>query len=153
MIEKVNSKNIDILYELNYELATDEGQQSLFTATRNAYADAFLNDHPILMGYLLYSDGQAIGFYIYSYKFASYLGSKVIYIEDIHLTEKHRNLANKKRLLEHAIQLSVAEKCCRVELRVLKSFNIGYELIESFGFNPVSKWQVYRLENSNNKQI
>jgi len=145
-LKKVDISNIDILYELNFELASDENQKNLFTASLDAYSGAFLCEKPILYGYLLYSHDMAIGFYIYSYKFASYIGSKVIYIEDIHLTEKYKNTGNKLKLLKHALDLSLKESCCRVELRMLKSFNIGYEIVESLGFKPVKKWEVYRFE-------
>jgi hypothetical protein len=145
-LNKVDKSNIDILYELNFELAADEGQKDLFSVSKDDYSDAFLGNTPILNGYVLYSGDMAIGFYIYTYKFASYIGSKVIYIEDIHLTSKYRSPDNKLILLQHAIKVSAKEKCCRVELRMLKSFNIGYDTVESLGFKPVNKWEVYRLE-------
>ncbi len=146
IFQKVNLSNIEALYDLNVELASDEGQKSLFTASKEAYADVFLAKEPIAGAYLLYKDDKAIGFYIYTHKLATYLASKVLYIEDAYVTKKHGDLATKQKLLEHAVELSSEEGCCRVELRVLKQFNFGYELIESLGFKPVNKWDVYRLD-------
>ena len=145
-LRKVSKSNISTLYELNFELASEEGQRDLFTVSKEVYAEAFLSKNPILSGYILFNGSDAIGFYIYSFKFASYIGSKVIYIEDIHLISNYRNLTNKLLLLKHAIDISSNENCCRVELRMLKSFNIGYEVVKSLGFEPVNKWEVYRLE-------
>ncbi len=146
-LEKVNRNNIDTLYKLNFQLASDEGQEELFTVEKEKYSSAFLGSHPILHGYILFSDNNdPIGFYVYNFKFASYVGAKVLYIEDIYLVQDHRDLQQKKLLLGHAVQNALHEECCRIELRMLKSFNIGYDIVESLKFKPVHKWEVYRLE-------
>ncbi len=144
---KVEESNIDILYDLNLQLAIDENQKNLFTASRNSFFDAFLSNNPIPFGFLSFFGDQAVGFYIYCFKFASYLGSIVLYIEDMYLIQDFRTLENKAALLNHAIEQSLADKCCRVEMRVLKSFNLGYEIINDLGFNQITKWDVYRFEH------
>ncbi len=146
-IIKVNSTNIGVLYQLNAKLAFDEGQSDLFRVSETDYATGFLADNPIMYGYLLYADDEAVGFYLYHYKFATYIGLKVLYIEDIYLTDKYATNENKRLLLQHAISISREERCCRVEIRMLKAFNIGYEFIQTNGFNVVDKWEVYRLNN------
>ena len=143
---KVEESNVNILYDLNLQLAVDEKQKDLFTASRSSYSDAFLGNNPISFGFLFFINHKPAGFYIYCFKFATYLGSKVLYIEDIYLTEEFRSPENKVNLLRHAIQQSELERCCRVEMRILKSFNIGYEVIKDCGFSQINKWDVYRLE-------
>lgn len=145
--EKLNRSNIDILYDLNLQLAIDENQAALFTADKEQYAEAFLGRVPFTFGCLGRIENQAVGFFIYTYKFASYSGGKVLYIEDIFLKEKFRTEENKVALLQHAVERSIIENCCRVEMRVLKTFNYGYEILADFGFNQITKWDVYRLEH------
>ena len=143
-IIKVEESNLDTLYDLNYQLAVNENQKDLFIAARDAYAQMFLGSTPIAFGFLLFTNEQPVGFYIYYFKFASYLGSKVLYIEDVYLSDNVDVAENKVRLLKHAIQQARLEQCCRVEMRVLKSFNIGYDVIKNCGFEHVDKWDVYR---------
>lgn len=144
---KIEKSNIDILYDLNLQLAIDENQKDLFTASRKCYADSFLSSVPISFGFLSYIGNKAVGFYIYCFKFASYLGSRVLYIEDLYLTKQYRSPENKEALIKHAIKQSRNDNCCRVEMRVLKTFNFGYNIINDCGFNQIMKWDVYRFDH------
>lgn len=143
---QVNKSNIAVLYNLNIQLATDENQKDLFTANKKCYTDAFLNPSPISHGFLAYDGNDIIGFYIYFFKFASYSGTRVLYVEDMYLTSEFRSLKNKRIFLKYIMELSNNEKCSRVEMRVLKSFNFGYDILEEFGFRQINKWDVYRFE-------
>ncbi|MDR5874613.1 GNAT family N-acetyltransferase [Vreelandella gomseomensis] len=145
-IARVNNENINDLYDLNIKLAESESQKHLFTADRQSYADAFLAPTPACFALLAYQGNQPIGFYIYNFKFASYVGSRVLYIEDLYFIDGFDGDENKSILLQHALKVSRSENCCRTEMRVLKEFNIGYDLISSFGFSEIKKWSVYRLD-------
>lgn len=142
---KVSGNTIDDLYELAIGLSESEGQRELFSATRQEYVSAFLIEPPSCFGVVAYQEGRPIGFYTYYYKFASYLGARVLYVEDLHLVEGAGTEKNKHTLLEHAVMKSRNEGCCRIEMRVLKNFNLGYDVIEMSGFEEVEKWDVYRL--------
>ncbi|MDQ7733549.1 hypothetical protein QT231_12635 [Halomonas sp. SpR1] len=145
-LASVDNENIDDLFDLNAKLAESENQRYLFTADRQSYADVFLATTPACFGFLVYQDNQPIGFYIYNFKFASYIASRVLYIEDLYLIDGFATEENKKLLLQHAVSISQSENCCRVEMRVLKEINFGYGLIKSFGFSEIKKWDVYRLD-------
>lgn len=71
----------------------------------------------------------------------------MLYIEDAYLIDDFKTQQNKIELMKHAIQRSIRESCCRVEMRVLKTFNIGYDVIGDLGFSQIKKWDVYRIEN------
>ena len=144
--QTVDKTNIDILFCLNRQLAEDENQSNLFIANRATYYNSFLSNGPIAFACLALSDKEAIGFYLYFYKFASYSGSRVLYIEDMFLGAKHQTIENKTRLIEHAIETSKKENCSRVEMRVLNTFSFGTQLIEDSGFVKINKWAVYRID-------
>ena len=143
---EIDNSNINTLYNLNLQLATEENQRELFTASRDSYSNAFLSENPISLGFLAYEENVTIGFGIYYFKFASYMGSKVLYIEDIYLINKFRTSAYKTCLLKHAIQKARIQSCVRIEMRVLKNFNIGYDIIAESGFREIEKWDVFRYE-------
>ena len=83
----VNNSNINILYKLNKQLARDENQLSLFSAKKKEYKNAFISKKAIVFGILIYKKNKAIGFMIYINKFATYLASRVLFIEDIYLND------------------------------------------------------------------
>lgn len=146
-IVKVSRHNLKDLFEMNRVLASEEKQLHLFTADLSQHEKAFLGESPVVSAYLCILNDEAVGFYTCLSKFATYLGEEVLHIEDIYLNENHREkyIAT---VLNHAIQQAASNKCCRVEMRVLKNYNMGYGAIESVGFRKIEKWDVFRFEGS-----
>ena len=142
---EVTNTNIKALFEINRQLAIEESQKDLFTASFENYTKGFLDDNPIAYGTLCYQDDKIIGFAICNYKFATYLGYKVLYIEDIYLKGEHSTNENKREFLKFLIDKAFGNNCARVEMRVLNNFNWGVELIKELGFEKIEKWSVYRL--------
>lgn len=142
----MNNSNIDILYKLNKQLATDENQSSLFIAKKKDYKKAFICKNPIVFGILIYKNAKPIGFIIYINKFATYLASKVLFIEDIFLNKKYKSKKNINKILQYMIDKSKNEKYLRLEMRVLKNYNLNKTIIKANGFKKVRKWDTYRFE-------
>ena len=145
---KADKSNIDNLFELNRKLAFDEGQEALFVADKKEYEQSFLNKTPIVHGILVYDNDNLIGFCVYIFKFASYLGKKVLYIEDVYLRDKYKNTPDIEELLHYLSKLMENEECCRLEMRVLHQLNIGLNELHNFGLRKITKWDVYRLERA-----
>lgn len=142
---KVTSDNIQELYKINRQLAIEEGQENLFTASLEEYSKGFLGSNPVAHGTLCLEDEEIIGFVICNYKFATYLGSKVLYIEDIYLKKDFSTDENKTKFLTHLSEKAFQDGCARVEMRVLHNFNWGIKLLQKLGFEKIEKWSVYRL--------
>lgn len=143
---EVNETNIALLYHLNKQLAIDENQASLFTASLEDYREPFLKNNPSTFGLLLYHEKQPIGFVIYMDKFATYLGKSVMFIEDIYVKKELSNNKNLRSIFDHLLYIAKQRGDIRLEMRVLKDYSIDTELLASYGFNPVEKWDVYRKE-------
>lgn len=142
----VDSSNIEILYKLNKQLAIDENQEALFTAKKKNYVKAFVSKNPIVFGILIYKKDKPIGFIIYVNKFATYLASKVLFIEDIYLKNKYQTKKNMNKLLQYMIDKSKTEQYSRLELRVLKNYSFDKNIIKQNGFSKIKKWDTYRFE-------
>ena len=142
----VNKLNITILYKLNKELSIAENQSSLFSAKIKDYKKAFITPSPIVFEILIYKKNKPIGFIIYIKKFATYLASNVLYIEDIFLKEKYQTKKNINKVLEYIINKSCVENYTRVELRVLNNYSLNKNIIKLNGFNRIKKWSIYRLQ-------
>jgi len=150
---KVTNENIEALYTMNQQLATEEGQKDLFTASLEDYSEGFLGVNPIAQGTLCFQDDKLIGFAICNYKFATYLGFKVLYIEDIYLRKDFGTDENKKEFLRHLCQEAFSNRCVRVEMRVLNNFNWGINLLQELGFEKIEKWSVYRMSKLRNETL
>jgi hypothetical protein len=148
----VTKDTIHDLYKINKQLAIEEGQKDLFTARLEEYAHGFLASHPIAYGTLCLHDERIVGFSVCHYTFATYLGGKALYIEDIYLEKVYRTDENKKAFLQHLSEEAFLNNCVRVEIRVLHACNWGVELIKEFGFEKIEKWSVYRLSKKEGRQ-
>jgi len=144
--QTVNNSNINILYKLNKQLAIDENQSSLFIAKKKDYKKAFICKNPIVFGILVYKKNKPIGFIIYINKFATYLASKVLFIEDIYLKNKYQTKKNINELLQYMINKSKIEKYSRIELRVLKKYSLDKNILKRNIFKKITKWDTYRFE-------
>lgn len=142
--QKTDKNNIKKLYKLNKQLAIDEGQKELFTASKRKYKKAFLSKKPIVSGVIIYKDNKDIGFVIFTYKFATYLAKKVLYIEDIYLKPKYQNKKHINKVFNYIIKKANKKHYCRVELRVLKSYSIDRKILKQNRFFKIKKWDVYR---------
>ena len=143
----LNSHEIGILFELNRQLAIEEGQAALFTASESAYRKAFLGASPLAYGVLAYDGSQTpVGFGVYVFKFATYLSAKVLYIEDLYFRPHYRTQERMTKLLDYIVEQAKSQDCCRIEMRVLHEFNMGVVQLRRMGFKKVTKWDVYRME-------
>ena len=142
----VNHLNINTLYKLNKQLAKEEDQLSLFTAKKKKYKHYFLCDNPIVFGMLIFKKYKPIGFIIYVNKFATYLASKVLFIEDIYLKSNYQDENHINLILQYMIKKSKKEKYARIELRVLKNYSLDKKLLKINKFKKIKKWDTYRYE-------
>lgn len=143
----VTEKNIDILFKMNRQLAHEEGQVDLFTASLEDYSSGFIGKNPAAVGILSLEAEVHVGFCVINYKFATYLGKKVMYIEDLYLKPEYKTEERKKEFLNFLINNGQKSDCARIEMRVMNNFDWGVDLIKNLGFNKIDKWSVYRLSN------
>lgn len=144
--QTVNSSNIKKLYKLNKQLATRENQSSLFIAKKKSYKNAFTCKNPIVFGILVYKKNKPIGFIIFINKFATYLASKVLFIEDIYLKNKYQTKKNINELLQYMIKKSTIENYSRLEMRVLNNYSLDKNILKKNKFTKIIKWDTYRFE-------
>ena len=142
----INKSNIDLLYKLNKKLAAYERQSSLFVAKKEDYKRAFICKNPVVFGVLIYKKDKVVGFIIYSYKFATYLASKVIYIEDIYFKKRFQTDDNIKKAILHMIKIAKRKSYARVEIRVLNEYGVDKRTLKGLKFQKIKKWDVYRHE-------
>ncbi len=111
---EVNRKNVEILYALNKELAHCEAQAALFSADKRKYIEAFCSDNPMVYAFLIYKRKQMVGFCIYYEKFATYLASKTLFIEDIYLRKNYTSDDDVLKLFSHIKRIFEDRDCKRL---------------------------------------
>ena len=76
--------------------------------------DAFSSNPPYRILLADYK-GQTAGYSFYFFTYSSFLARKSLYLEDIYVSEKYRNLGIGKLFFEKLIRIAEKNKCGRME--------------------------------------
>ena len=115
-------------------VATEELlHSSLFGPTRHA--------HALIAEY----GNQCVGFALYFFSFSTWLGKPGLYLEDIYVTPKYRDLGIGKVMLKTLAQVAIDHDCGRFEWSVLDWNEPSIKFYEKLGAKAQSEWIKYRL--------
>lgn len=105
--------------------------------------DAFSSNPPYRILLADYK-GQTAGYSFYFFTYSSFLARKSLYLEDIYVSEKYRNLGIGKLFFEKLIRIAEKNKCGRMEWVVL-DWNVNaikfYEKLDAF---ELKEWKTFR---------
>ena len=136
-------------------LGAGEGVQQQIAWIKKEYApyrEAFLGSCPAAEGWLIFAEGEAVGFAIVLRKFASYLATVTAYIEDLYLQEPWGERRHYRQVLKDLGECYRDKGASRIEIRMLKKGVLDPEILLEAGFAPVWKWQVWRKEAKGEEQ-
>ena len=143
-IKSATESTLPLLYHFNKQMAFEEGQEALFTASYAEYSRAFLSSCPLAYGMLIYRGDDPIGFLVYQEKFATYLGRKVFYIEDVYLGQYQHDAEVFRCLLKEIINYADNGDYCRIEMRRLERYSPPSDPLILSDYYPIDKWKVWR---------
>lgn len=94
---------------------------------------------------LAHADGQAVGLALWYYTFSTFRGRPDIFLEDLFVEPTHRGRGIGLALLRSLAQHAVAERCRRIEWRVLNWNEPSIAFYESLGATKMQDWHVRQL--------
>jgi len=106
---------------------------------------ALFGPRPVAEAILAFIGSEPVGFALYSYTFASFLGQPGMYIEDVFVEQDHRGAGVGKALLIHLAGIGVARGCGRLEWSVLNWNERAMEFYQDLGAAPLDEWTTFRL--------
>jgi GNAT superfamily N-acetyltransferase len=101
---------------------------------------------PLAYAQLAEADGKAVGLALWYHTFSTFCGRPDIFLEDLFVEPQYRGHGIGLALLRYLAQRAVAERCRRVEWRVLNWNAPSIAFYESLGATPMADWHVRRLE-------
>ena len=125
----------DYEHLLHEAVATEaDFHNALFGANPHAHAVlAEVPDHP------------PVGLALWYYTFSTFTGRPDMFLEDLFVEPAHRGTGLGLALLRHLTQRAVAEKCRRIEWRVLNWNQPSIDFYERVGATPMQDWHVRQL--------
>ncbi|MDE5763940.1 MAG: GNAT family N-acetyltransferase [Ruminococcus sp.] len=130
-------------YSLTKELMKHHNALDIFTMTPERFRE--LVSSGAVLSFMAYENNQPVGVMNIFYKYTTFSGRKILYIEDLYVREKYRGFGVGRKLLDKARETAVSNDCEQIELKcaVWNSSSAGF--YESYGLKPENEWQVYTL--------
>lgn len=107
---------------------------------------ALFDPCPLACAQLAEADGRAVGLALWYHTFSTFRGRPDIFLEDLFVEPAYRGRGIGLALLRHLAQRAIAERCHRVEWRVLNWNAPSIAFYENLGATPMTDWHVRRLE-------
>jgi GNAT superfamily N-acetyltransferase len=106
---------------------------------------ALFGAQPRAYAILAQAEGQAVGLALWYYTFSTFRGRPDIFLEDLFVDPAYRGHGIGVALLRRLAQRAVAERCRRIEWRVLDWNEPSIAFYESLGATKMQDWHVRRL--------
>jgi GNAT superfamily N-acetyltransferase len=142
----------DVLYFIK-ELARYQKLEHEVLATEELLMTNIFEENNNIKVIFAEVDGKRIGFALYFYTFATFLGRCGIYIEDLYIMPEYRSQGIGKKLFSHIAQIATEQSYGRIELTCLDWNVQSIEFYKSIGMKPVDGWTVFRMDSDNIKEL
>lgn len=136
----------EIAFILTRELMEYHKALDVFTMTPQRFR-ILLENHS-LISCIAYADGDAVGVMNFFYKYTTFSGRKILYIEDLYAQEKYRGHGIGGKLLDKAKEIAAENDCEQIELKCASWNKNSAGFYESHGMIQEKEWNVYTLEKS-----
>ncbi|MDE6666239.1 MAG: GNAT family N-acetyltransferase [Ruminococcus sp.] len=145
-IKSTSPDETNTAYSLTKELMEHHDALDIFTMTPERFKELVLSE--ALFSFMAYENSEPIGVMNIFYKYTTFSGRKILYIEDLYIREKYRGCGVGGKLLDKAKEIAIANDCEQIELKcaVWNSGSAGF--YESHGMKQEKEWQVYTLNTS-----
>lgn len=145
-IKSVSPDETDKAFDLTKELMEYHNALDIFTMTQQRFRELVATG--ALISFIAYTDSELIGIMNIFYKYTTFSGRKILYIEDLYVREKYRGCGTGGKLLEKARKIAVENDCEQIELKcaVWNSSSAGF--YKSHGMSRENEWEVYVLNKS-----
>lgn len=118
----------------------------IFTMTQQRFTE--LVESRAIMSYIAYINGEAAGLMNAFYKYTTFSGRKILYIEDLYAREKYRGCGIGGKLLDKAKEIAAANDCEQIELKCAVWNKKSAGFYESHGMQNDKSWDIYTLNES-----
>jgi GNAT superfamily N-acetyltransferase len=126
-------------------LADYERLANEVTATEVDLHQAMFGPTPRIHAILAEVEGAPVGFALFYYTFNTFRARTNIFLEDLFVEHAHRGAGIGIALMQYLAQRAVAEKCGRIEWRVLNWNQSAIEFYQRLGAEPIGDWHTRQL--------
>ena len=128
-------------------LAEVQGQGDKVTSTPEDMARDGLRPGGAFEAILAEADGGAVGFALFLFKYSTWSGTPVLYVEDIFVDETMRGTGLGAKLMARLGRIALERGCGRLELLVAEE-NKARQFYEALGLARFQTWMPYSIHGA-----
>ncbi len=148
-IRDARTEDMSQILNLIKELAIYENEPEAVSISLNELKSDFINGN--FQCFVAVEENYVVGMALFYNRYSTWKG-KTIHLEDLIVTETHRQKGIGKALLDKLVELAKRENLRRVEWNVLDWNTPAIEFYKSVGANILKDWYLAQLDENGIKQ-
>lgn len=144
-IREANVDDVEILLNFVHELAKEENARKEVETDREQLKRTLFGENATAHAIVCEADEVPIGHAVYFFNYSTWQGKNGLYLEDLFILAKYRNLGAGKKIIQYLAGLALEKDCGRMEWSVLDWNKKAIGFYESLGAKPQDEWIRYRL--------
>lgn len=144
-IRQAEADDAPLILQFIKELAVYEKMEEEVVTTEEGIKASLFSSDSTTNALICHVDGEPVGYAVYFFNYSTWLGKHGLYLEDLYITPKFRQLGAGRKMLQHLAGHAVEKGCGRFEWSVLDWNEPAIEFYRSVGAEPQDEWVIYRL--------
>lgn len=146
LLVRASADDAAVAYTLTRELMEHHNALDIFTLTEERLGELIKTE--AVCSYIALADSKPAGIMNFFWKYTTFSGRKILYIEDFYVRESFRGTGLGRKLLEKARELAAENDCEQIELKCALWNENAAHFYEKMGLKPENDWNVYTLSRT-----
>ena len=123
------------------------------TATETSLREALFDETPAAHAFLVFVDGEPIGYATWFFSFTSMMGRRALWLDDLFVDPAFRGKGIGKMLMAYVAGIAAKHRCARFEWIVLDWNASAIEFYTRLGAEFLEDWRVCRLDEAQSRRL
>lgn len=145
-IKKCSVEDVPVLYEMTRELMEFHDMLDIFTMTEERLCE--LVESGAIQSYIAEADSQPAGIINFFYKYTTFTGQKILYLEDLYVRSQFRKYGIGSIFMNKLKEIAFENDCNSIEWKCADFNESGKRFYAKIGAKPENIWQTYTIERN-----
>lgn len=123
------------------------------SGTEESLHSALFGDPPSAHAFLVFVDGEPVGYATYFFSFSSMMGRRALWLDDLFVDAAFRGKGIGKALMAYLAGIAVQNRCARFEWIVLDWNEPAITFYENLGADVRPDWRVCHLNETQSARL
>ncbi len=136
----------DIPLLMSFIKSMAEFEKMEFKATPQDLQESLFGERPAAHTLLAFMDGKPAAYVTYFFSFASTVGKRGLWLDDLFVNPDFRGKGIAKALMSHLADIAIQNKCGRFEWMVLDWNKSAIDFYQGVGATVLDDWRICRVD-------